>query len=119
MAPSWNGLGGTRHYQEEPCDCRPHASVARDEPETTEITNPIRVGLFGIDDSTNFRVDVSAGGTFDNPNGLLFAGGHRMVVVWDNVNGGSHQITHSLAINMQSDTGLNIKPNGIVPFTLP
>src|SRR5262245_13007193 len=36
MAPSWNVVGGTRHYQEEPCDCRPHASATWDEPETTE-----------------------------------------------------------------------------------
>src|SRR5215469_5466603 len=36
MAPSWNVLVATKHYQEEPCDCRPHASAAQDQPETTD-----------------------------------------------------------------------------------
>lgn len=82
------------------------------------ITNPVRVGIFGKEAEADFRVDISAGGTFTSPDDLHFLGGHRMVVVWDNLSVGNHPIVASLHINMTSDTGLDIKPNGITAFTL-
>src|SRR5262245_26076655 len=48
MAPSWDGLGGTSHYQEGPCDCSGPAHSPQGVPESTEIVN--------------FRLVVAAGG---------------------------------------------------------
>lgn len=81
------------------------------------IANPIRVGLFGHSAGSEFRVDVDAGGKFDSGTDVVFAEGRRMVVVWDNLSGGGNPIVLFSAINMQSNTALDIKPNGITAFT--
>jgi hypothetical protein len=62
MAPSWNVLVATKHYQEEPCDCRPHAFDARHEPETTEfhLIND-RASMHLLNDLHEFDSLVAAG----------------------------------------------------------
>lgn len=82
-----------------------------------KITNPICVGIFGIESDATFRVELDAGATFVTPSDEFLIGGNRMVVVWDTVGPGNPAILFSEKILVLGETGLDIKASGIFAFT--
>jgi hypothetical protein len=81
------------------------------------IANPVRVGIFGVTDDMSVRIDVDAGATVNTSLDSSFVAKHCFVVAWDNLAGGGNPTVVCKAINIESNNGLNIKPNTIDAFT--
>lgn len=81
----------------------------------TTIANPIRVGVFGIDDGNSTWVDVPAGSTVDVD--IEIDDGSYVVGAWDNLPQGQHGVVVTKGLHLAGDTGLSVTPNNISGFT--